>query len=44
MLKAMGDIRRYPLHVGIFIDPELEEENNEEKKFWCGYGRFAVGS
>jgi len=27
VFKAMGEIRRYPLHVGLFIDPKLEEEN-----------------
>jgi hypothetical protein len=27
VFKAMGEIRRYPLHVGLFIDPKLEEES-----------------
>jgi hypothetical protein len=44
VFKAMGEIRRYPPHVGLFIDPKLEEENNEEKNFRCCSGRFALGS
>ena len=44
VFKAMGEIRRYPLHVGLFIDPKLEEENNEDKNFWCCSRRFAFGS
>src|SRR3989304_10577958 len=27
VFKAMGEIRRYPLHVGLFIDPKLEAES-----------------
>lgn len=44
VFKAMGEIRRYPLHVGSCNDPKLEEENNEEKKFRCCSRRFALGS
>jgi len=44
VFKAMAEIRRHPPHVGLFIDPKLEEENDEEKNFRCCSRRFALGS